>query len=298
VGYYFYVAEREYRSKERFPGEAPPARVFIDVPRFLAQLPYPNGGMWQAREEYEVRRRLALAGVAMSTGWPPQNFAYAHHYLVQQAVKGLSELRDRVAGDDIEFSLGRFVFANLLGSLPERTIAGLEAALSLDNLQQLWGQMPEGSTVFPVGTQSPWLPPTIDSPGREMVERKMTVGARWADVKDEDEEELVGAVLGPELLALALDRHNEARGRPQPDRAVSVAGASSSNVGRPPPGLPRLQLPLMPRGPRGDAPRAPRRKGTRLQMRDTMAEFLRSPSASSEDWEDNSEPSYRGYDSE
>lgn len=299
VGYYFYNAEREYRPIERFPGETPLTRVFIDVPRFLAQLPYPNGGMWQSREEYEVRRKLALAGVAMSAGWPSEGLAGSHHMLVQRAIQGLEELREHVAAADVEFSLGRFVFADLLGQVPERTVEGLMRALERDNLQNLWGalNLPYQGALQDASVPSPWTPPTVTSPEREMVESRMTVG-RWADEVENQEEQLVGAVLGPELAMLALDRHNEARGRPQPSRAVSTAAASSSNVGRPPPGLPRITLPLMPRGPRGAGDKAPRRKGGRLQIRDAMAEFLRSPSNSSEESWESSEQSYRGYDSE
>lgn len=193
IGYYFHV-------------RGGTVRACADVPRTLAQLPFPALKWSKTRHELRVTEAMRLGSIAMALGMPTQDLepafqAYRAHVL------GLLDSVIAVSGDVRDERLRWAVQSSPWGPETEASLRGLRRAVARDA-----GEL--------------WLTREVELPSESVL-----VGTDWAD-EVEAEEAAEAAALGattrrPATLAV----------RPAVLRGAVAAThpASARNDGRPPP---------------------------------------------------------------
>jgi hypothetical protein len=210
VGYYFHVEEGR-------------VKVHCDVPRMLAQLPYPTT-KWMRKEEVPVKEAMRLGSIYMNLGLPTSELVPAFEEY-RRTVEHMLEDALAKYGDRNEPALKWAVQEVANGPPLEPSLSGLLAAVRRPP-EALW-----------------------DVPAQEQA-REAVASAVWADMVEAEEREADAAV------GLTRDRPAEASVRPirVPVGRANVRPATLANDGRPPPtsALPRLRVPRYVGG--GDAP--------------------------------------------
>lgn len=196
IGYYFWADRGR-------------VAVHCDVPRTLAQLPYPSVGWKAARGELELMEAMRLGSIAQNLGEAPPALAPAFAAFREQAL-ALTERVITSYGDVDDDRLRWAVQENPWAAEAEPNLKGLLAALQRPP-SALWAraELPATVTFIPLGS--------------------------WADEVDAME---AGLARDLGVRAEALLRPRGATGvRPValPHTSVSTHPASHQNDGRPPP---------------------------------------------------------------
>lgn len=225
VGYYFHVRNGQIA-------------VCTDLPRTMAQVPYPSLKWMKTAQEVQVKEAMRVGSIAMGMGIPPVAYEPAFTAFRDYAVEALRAVIDRlgdVHDEDFRWAVQENPF---LGEDTEASLSGLLRALQRDP-RILWEKEVEllsSSTLVPIGAGS------------------------WADQMEQEEESDVERITGKPLLHAAGVRAIQ---------PISVAPhkvpthpATLKNVGRPPPtavwGPPRAPRE---RGAEGVSARTRRRDG-------------------------------------
>jgi len=205
VGYYFHVRGGE-------------VLVYADVPRAMAQLPYPNLKWMEDRGEVAVMEAFRLGSTVINMGVPPACLDKSHEALVEHVctlVQGALKREKSEGGVDAE-RMRWAVQDNPFGELLEPSLKGLLRALRKDP-RHLW-QNPETTHR------------AIVSRIRAGLEEEP---ASWADLVEEEERETLEQ-LGARALAVRARRLEPVQARlllPKPP----THPATMANDGRPPP---------------------------------------------------------------
>lgn len=134
VGYYFYV--------ERGGSQV---SVVADLPRALAQLPYPTQQGYRDQAEHDWRMALKLAGVAVAAGVFPQQQYAAWRALLDGGKRVLASARQgMLRAQDV---LEEHVFAGL--QLTVTSGDGLAAVLERGRLHEIWQDKPRQVFAMP-----------------------------------------------------------------------------------------------------------------------------------------------------
>jgi hypothetical protein len=193
IGYYFHVREGG-------------VQVCADIPRTLAQLPYPALKWSKEKRELQITEAMRLGSVLMSMGMPTMQLegAYsAFRTYVENLLKGTIEL----AGDIVDGRLRWAVQESPWGPPREASLMGLLRAVRRDPAV-LWlgreAELPAVSTFVPL---------------------------TWADMADEEEVEEARA------FHAVTERPGNVGGprRRLPQGRVPTHPATRANDGRPPP---------------------------------------------------------------
>lgn len=197
VGYYFHVLEGE-------------VTVYADVPRALAQMPYPAGGFVPERSVLRVLEAARLGNVFLSLGEPPACLEASHEALRAYVLTVLEAAREAaagVAGDRVR----QAILESPFGEQAEPSVAGLMRAVARP-ARLLWRK----------------AEPLRVRLARNLSEEPLS----WADEVDReeaDEAASVGLVLGrPAARAVAAAAVRW-------DRPVPTHPVTRRNDGRPPP---------------------------------------------------------------
>jgi len=193
IGYYFHTRAGE-------------VQVCADIPRTLAQVPYPAQKWAQDKSELELREAMRLGSIALNLGMPPRSLEPAVDAFRQGAmrlVEGALEKHGDVQDARLRWAVQESPWA--FGA--EASLRGLLRALKRD-AAELWlvKELP--------------LPSTSEF-----------VSTSWADMIEEDEQaEVIG-------LGLSLLRPFGLRAKPRPlGSAVKPTHPwKAGNDGRPPP---------------------------------------------------------------
>lgn len=193
IGYYFHVRGGE-------------VRVCTDLPRTLAQLPFPALKWSKTRKDLQVSEAMRIGSIYMNLGMPPVHLEAAFETFQVEAVRML-EAAIAAHGDVEDDKLRWAVQDNPWGAEVIPSLKGLLRALRRDR-RTLW----------------------MDEE-RELASTSTLVAISWADIVDADEDE------ESRQLGLALRRplgKQVAAARIKPG-VVPTHPATRANDGRPPP---------------------------------------------------------------
>lgn len=138
IGYYFYTEEGK-------------VRVVADLPRSMAQMPYPSQAWVKKEHELEVLEAMRLGSVYMSQGIYPSEGRQAQEAF-KLTVEEMLEDVIRKYGDVHDDSLLFAVSGDVHGPAPIASLSGLLAAIRRP-LEPLWEKEPEmvGTSEFLTG---------------------------------------------------------------------------------------------------------------------------------------------------
>lgn len=215
IGYYFYARENA-------------VFVFADLPRQLAQMPYPSLKWTPDKGEHTVSDIIRLGSILMNMGSPPGEL-YASFYAMKAYVKTALLGLLKQGKDVVDTKLIWAVNNAFAGELVEPSVSGLLAAL--DRMDQIW----EVTQVEPplAGTSE-------------------FLSGNWADMVEKDEKEEIKMLnfkpVENRPRAAAVQRLKALRvaARPVPTHPVTLA-----NIGRTTPTA--VWGPDKPKVDRGDA---------------------------------------------
>lgn len=199
VGYYFHVVAGQ-------------VTVYADVPRALAQLPYPNLKWMAEKGDVAVMEAFRVGSIVMNMGVPPACLQEAHAALVNVAVRHLEDALRLGRAEDAD-KLRWAVQENPFGADVEPSLRGLLRAVQRDP-RLLWMDRP--LTVA------------------ERIRRNLEIEEpSWADEADAEEEaEEIRLGLTPVLVRAAPMPKNFPKLEVS---KVPTHPATSRNDGRPPP---------------------------------------------------------------
>lgn len=203
IGYYFFAP-----PDPSYPGEV---RVFTDLPRTMAQMPYPSL-KWMAPKDVKITEAMRLGSMLIAMGIPPPVLEPAIASF-ERYVVGLIEAAIAAHGDVPDKRLRWAVSENPFAGPTEASLTGLLRAVR--NRKGLWldsAELPATSVLVPVKFS-------------------------WADQMDfPDEPELWAPFQAPKALPpvpaeeFPLPRAGPLRERPKPTHPPTLR-----NDGRPPP---------------------------------------------------------------
>jgi len=227
IGYYFHVREGG-------------VQVCADIPRTMAQLPYPALKWSKEKRDLQITEAMRLGSVLMSMGMPTRQLEgvySAFRTYVEKLLKSTIEL----AGDISDERLRWAVQESPWGPPVEASLMGLLRAVRRDPAVMWLGreaELPATSTLVPLS---------------------------WADQLDEEEEEEAKAF----HAVVARPGGMEVPRRKLPPGRVPTHPATRANDGRPPPTV--VWAPDRAPAPRRNAPVSRKdRRAQRTEMRQDM----------------------------
>jgi hypothetical protein len=210
IGYYFW-------TDPEHPGYA--VRCYMDMPRALSQLPYPEKSWVKNKDDLAARVALKLTGVALACGYAPPQLRAPIDSLLQSAAKALSSVKRRLGElttEDLQ-SIPEFVFAGQGPETIRKILDSQEAVSVADFARDLWLGKPEAAST--TETEAP------DSDHPDAV-------ADWYEQTQEEGRAKTVALCG-EAYAQAAGGTSTSHVRLAP-RPVQLRTASAANFGRAP----------------------------------------------------------------
>jgi len=251
IGYYFQVVDDM-------------VQVYCDLPRMMAQLPYPSLKWVMNGSAFAAAEAMRVGSIFCSMGYPGPAMRATHESFRAYAL-GLVDAAIKKFGDQEDPRLRWATQASPYGGPEQASLSGLRAAIL--KADALWADPPEK----PMPSESVLLPLDV------------SVSALWADqVEEEEKVQAGGRVMRPEGQLL----------RPPPPRRLQTTPvpthpATERNAGRPPPTA--VWAPDKPRRERAETSAAaaarPRGKGKRAGVaRGEEYEYEDAQSVNSEEY--------------